>query len=199
MKQSDQNRTRLHENYLKLSEVGISLNPDYGENDLFEILEHHGHFDFLSILAAMGGAYGRFPRFHLSDRVWHFDTECIEDPQAYADIAYRMSALTFPDLPLSDVVSDLNFEKGVAWLEFKCSGVDYHWDLRIEEDWVDVQVFDRFCHLLNELGRLRALATCEAAQGTLFVYVNQLELDRLAEFTGTSWQWLENPPALSSD
>jgi hypothetical protein len=105
-----------------------------------------------------------------------------------------MAALASPDLPLKDVSSGLSFDAGRAWLEFSCDDQAYHWDMALDDAWVDAKVFDQFCHLLENRRTTRALAVCEQDQASFFVYTDATNLIRLCEVTGLTWVWLENGP-----
>jgi hypothetical protein len=193
MKSSDQNAW-LRDRYSELTEVGIALNNHYTVENLLEVVNSRGLHGVVGLLRALGGAYGRLPHFHLSNNIWLFDAECVEDPQAYADIAIRIDAITSPTLSLSSILSNLDFNANSAWLEFECQQVHYRWDLALEDDWVDPKVFDKFCHLLESLNPTKALASCELDLSTLFVYTDLRTIDRIRSITGLTWNWLENPP-----
>jgi hypothetical protein len=69
-----------------------------------------------------------------SDNIWHFDTECIEDHDAYASIARRMSALAQGELPLEDISDYVDVEEGKAHVAFRIAGKEHHWDAKVEDD-----------------------------------------------------------------
>jgi hypothetical protein len=197
MKPLDQNHIRLRKHYDELVQAGITLSPYYTFEDLMHVMNahFHGHSDMMALLTALGGAYGQPPNFNMSDNIWMFEIECIEEPHAYADIAYHMDALTAPHLNLTNIRSDVDFQKGTAWLNFTCQEVEYHWDLTVEDNWADLKVIDQFCHLLQKVNPTQALAIFERDQTHFFVYTDKPNLERIAQATGLSWKWLENEPA----
>jgi len=85
---------------------------------------------------------------YLSDNIWHFDTECIEDHGAYAAIADRMVALAQGDFPLQDIEDYVDVEEGDAWLSFTLDGRPYKWHARVDDDWVDPAIVSRLAGLL---------------------------------------------------
>ena len=98
---------------------------------------------------------------YFSDNIWHFDTECIEGDGSYVAIAERMSTLAQGDLPLQKVDDHVDFEEGVAWLSFALDGQPHKWTLKIDDDWVDPALFDRFAELL-----------ASRKSGKRFTYIN---------------------------
>lgn len=86
---------------------------------------------------------------YLSDNIWHFDTECIEDHGSYVTIAERMAALAQGDLPLEKIDDYVDIEEGEAWLSFTLYGRSYKWTAKVDDDWVDPSIFSRFSDLLT--------------------------------------------------
>jgi len=88
-------------------------------------------------------------RFH-SKNLWHFDTECIEDHGSYKQIAERMVEMTQGSLKLEDIKDFVDLEHDKAWLSFKFKGRQLKFDLKVEDDWVDATIFNKFVELLRE-------------------------------------------------
>lgn len=87
-------------------------------------------------------------RFHCQN-AWHFDSECIEDHGAYALIAERMKSIAQGSLPIDDIRDYVDVEAGTAWLSFKFDGQELRIKCKVNDDWVDPDVFSHFVRLLR--------------------------------------------------
>jgi len=90
------------------------------------------------VLTAMGGEVETTdqggPGGYLSEHIWHFDTECIEDHDAYAAIARRLRTLAQGDLPLENIEDYVDVEEGNAWVAFKLDGTTHRWVAEVQDD-----------------------------------------------------------------
>jgi hypothetical protein len=84
------------------------------------------------------------------DNLWHFDSECIHGDGSYVAIARRIAGMTGGSLKLSNLKDHVDLAKKEAWLRFTCAGKPITIKPRVEDDWVDPNIFDRFCELLSE-------------------------------------------------
>ena len=136
----------LEEQLRVLEECGIDTLPGITiENLLISWdLEQYQKDPFRLAIVALGGEDG------LSNDVWHFDAECIEDSGDYVVIAERMRDLARSDLPIEKTVDHVDIENDSAWLEFELDGQRVHWDAAVQDDWVDPAMLSRFAALLEE-------------------------------------------------
>jgi hypothetical protein len=132
----------------------------------------------------------QFPDTVFSNNIWHFDTECIYDHGDYAVIARRMAALTQGALAISGIQDHVDVENGIAWLSFKLGDELIRWDLVVDDDWVDSQVFDRFAALLAHTGSPRRY-TCFDLQGQdlLIGCATREEKEKLERETNLEVEW----------
>jgi hypothetical protein len=134
----------------RLAECGLRLREHITMEELEaswgrDALESSG-FDMALICLGMQSEI-RDGDFH-SDNVWHFDTECIEDHGCYVDIANRMVEMSQGSLPLTDIKDYVDLEQDKAWLEFTCQGEHIHIDCKVDDDWVDTDLFEYFVTVL---------------------------------------------------
>lgn len=85
----------------------------------------------------------------LSEDVYSFDTECIEDDDAYKDVLERLVAITKGELCISNIRSTVNHEDRTATLSFVYNSVNYEWDLEYDDDWFDCAVLTKINKLLQ--------------------------------------------------
>ena len=125
--------------------------------------------------------------------MWHFDSECIEDRGAYVRIAERIRDLTGGRLALSNLRDHVDLEAGTAWLAFSSGGQDYRWDLRVDDDWVDPAVFEKFDQVLGHQAPGLRLICCDlGGQDCLLLAGGTKRLERLRIETGLDFVWM-NP------
>ncbi len=174
--------------YEKLASVGITLNRHYTFQYLVRFLREEDLTTLRDMLSAMGDTMGRPPHLYFSDSVWWIDTECIDDPSAYASIAERMSDLAAPELPLK------NMRSGFYWLEFEFKGKPYRWDFKAQDDWADEAVFTKFSDLLKAQGAKRRFAYSPGGQDFCLIYTDPEFLPRVRKVTGMDWRVMDREP-----
>ena len=127
----------------------------------------------------------------LSDHIWHFDTECIENHGDYAAIARRMQTLAQGDLPLEEIQDHVDVEEGEAWIAFRLGGQAYRWEAKVEDDWVDDRILTRFADLLVEQRRGRRFTYIDlGGQDCLIGCSTPAQRSALRERTGLAVEWL---------
>jgi hypothetical protein len=132
----------------EVAAVGIALRPGVRAERLWAEFSRaqieSGGFE--SLLAVMGSEpYD--PKTSavlnpLSDDVWHFDTEAIEDHGSYTRVVENCCRLTRGDLKFERVNDHVDIENNVAYIEVSADGGTEHVDFKINDDWVDPKVFE---------------------------------------------------------
>ena len=127
-----------------------------------------------------------------SDNLWHFDTECIEGHGAYVNIAEHMATIAGPALPLTEIRDYVDVEHGKAWLKFNLDGTVYHWDAKVDDDWVDPSILSRFADLLRSReGRVRFTYLDLGGQNCILGAADAQQLECIRSATGLDFVWLE--------
>lgn len=183
----------LEQQLATLEELEIRLRPGVTVEDLlFDFSrEDYEARPYEPLLIAMGGNLSEAPYGRLSDDIWHFDTEAIEDHGSYVFIAERLRGLADGKLPLEEIRDYVDIEEGVAWLSFKLNQRNYKWDLIVESDWVDPAVFNKFDALLREMtdGKFR-FTYYGLGQDLLISIATPDRLQELRDRTGLDMTWL---------
>ncbi len=120
----------------------------------------------------------------LSDGVWHFDFEAVEDTEPYAHIAERCSALTGGDLVFDRVEDIVDHDSGVAWVELTRGGKTRHVDLKINDDWADEAIFSVLQEELASTGSKRKFYIRNLGQDVLVVCCTDEAAQALGSATG---------------
>lgn len=185
----------FEEQLQNLADCGIKLRSQFSPEVLFEEWkkEDFEKEPYEMLLVALGGdkETETWQWTPLSNNIWHFDTECIEDFGDYAEIAVRMRDLAEEDLPLESIGDYIDIEEEIAWLEFGLDGRKYHWDLQIEDDWVDTEIFGMFIELLENRGSNKKYTYFDLrGQDCLIGCCTAEQLAKLRKVTGLDIEWL---------
>jgi hypothetical protein len=183
----------LEEQLQILAECGIRSRPGIttdhllrsGDRALFEA------DPFRLAAVRLGGEAEEPPYEPFSDDIWHFDTECIENEGDYVAIAERMRDLAGGALPLTAIRDAIDWDENKAWLEFELDGATIHWDLKLEDDWVDPTLFGRFAVLLAGRDGARRFTYLDLmGQDCLIGCSPPEQLGALQKKTGLKFTWL---------
>ncbi len=185
----------FEEQLQNLAECGIKLRPQFSSDVLFEewTLEEFEEEPYELLLTALGGdkEVGKWQWTPISNDIFHFDTECIEDHGAYVTIAERMRDLADGDLPLQNIKDYVDVEEETAWLEFELDGKQYHWNLKVEDDWVDADIFGMLIKLLEKRGSNKRYTYFDlGGQDLMIGCCTSEQLERLRKTTGLDFVWL---------
>jgi hypothetical protein len=102
-----------------------------------------------------------------------------------------MSELAGGSLPLTDIKDYVDVEERKAWVSFRLRTKLYNWKLKIDDDWVDWQVFANLVHLLNSQTSHKGF-TCIDIQGQdILIGCSTVdEMETLKARTGLTIDWL---------
>jgi hypothetical protein len=175
----------------ELNGMGVSLAPGTSVADLLPSLngDVSAPVDRTQLLCALGGEAEESPAGLLSHDIWHLDAECIEDEGDYARLAYRFSVLSRGKLPLTKVVDHVDIEAGEAWLEFLLGDQKIHWDLTVDNDWMDPALYSQFQKLLSSRSRSERFMIYALGQDSLVLCGDDAKRKAISEFSGFSFQW----------
>ena len=137
-----------------LAGCGIVLGP---EATLEDILSHHTRQEYEAVpykelIPVLGFEIERDAYAPLCERLWMCDYERVEDHGAYTDIVWRLHRMSAQCLPISALADFVDIEAEKAWVEFDLAGSRVHWDVQVDNDWMDPDVVVKFDHLLKTRG-----------------------------------------------
>ena len=195
----DKKPVSLDEQLRILSSCGVNLATGVDTSALtlsFEPAQFEAD-PFRLVLTMMGSeaedARQAGPSGFLSDDIWHFDTECIENTGDYARIATRLATLAKGELPLESIQDHVDIEGGTAWLEFRLDARSHRLDAAVQDDWVDTTILGRIATLLagRSAGRRRFTYIDLGGQDCLIGCATPEQKAQMQEQTGLSLVWLE--------
>lgn len=177
----------------KLATCGIRLLPEITIENLLAEYDRQKYEEepFVLLLTVMGDELDREPFTYTSNDIWHFDTECIEDHNAYVRVAMRLAELAGSDFPLEDIKDYVDIEEEQAWLSFRLEGQEYKWTAVVEDDWVDTDIIDRFAKLLMKRKCGKRFTYYDlGGQDCLIGCSTREQFKRLKSVTGLNFLWL---------
>lgn len=114
-----------------------------------------------------------------SDAVWHFDTECIEDEDAYPDIVRRLARMSQGALDVQDVRLEAGADgTGTIWLT--SGGAVHSFTVCVDDDWFDTDVLGWLNDLLVRSGSPKTFHDLPTGgQDLLLLFADQSTYDTL--------------------
>ncbi len=174
--------------------LGFTLNNGVEISDIDRCSEGKVAFEvdpFELMYTILGQTLEREPWTPLTNQIWYFDTEAIQDNGCYVDILQNLSRISNNELAFENLEDLIDFEKEECWVSFTLRGVSYKWDLELNDDWVDPKLFDKVKDLTDKLqtkGRFTVLTF--GTQEIIFGYCIPEQLKEIKKATGLNITWL---------
>lgn len=173
-------------------ELGFALNTGTNKSDIERWVKQ----DFLDqpfslMYSTLGQTIEREPWTPLTDKCWDFDTEAIEDHGSYIDIINNLQRITRDELVFENIKDYVDIEEEKAWISFTFNGQNYKWDLKIDNDWVDPDIFTKIVELTKEhktKGKYTVFET--GGQDIVIGFETQETLKEIKNKTGLKISWL---------
>jgi len=172
--------------------LGFELNAGIVKSDI-ERWDTQDFLDepFLLMYMTLGQTIEREPWTPLTDKCWNFDTEAIEDHGSYVEIIKNLERITRGELVFKNIKDYVDIEEKIAWISFNFEEQDYKWDMKIEDDWVDTDLFSKIVGLANKTkskGRYTYFDT--GGQNALIGFETSEGLKEIKNKTGLKIEWL---------
>jgi hypothetical protein len=169
-------------------ELGFDLNPEVRPSDIDQWKASYKNFDeptYQWIYQTLGSIIEREPWTPVTNKCWDFDMEAIEDHGAYVEIMENISRITNGELVFENLQDYVDLEEGKAWVSFTCNRDSYKWDLKVDNDWADGDLFDKV-QALTDKYRTKGKFTYFDTGGQDFVlgFHTAEELQKIKQTTG---------------
>ena len=174
-------------------ELGFVLNSGTSMSDVdrWDGMEDFEKDPYSLLYSTLGQTIEREPWTPLTDRCWDFDTEAIEDHGAYVEIMNNMERITRGELKFENLKDYVDVEEETAWVSFSIGGGDYKWDLKIDDDWADPELFTKLVVITEKFkteGRFTYFDT--GGQNAVIGYETPENRGALNAATGLEIDWL---------
>ncbi len=153
----------------------------------------HKSADFSLMYTTLGQTLERSPWTPLTNNVWSFDTEAIHIEGDYSAIINNLGRISRNELPFENVSDTLNRETSTASLSFTLNGENYAFTLKLNDDWIDEELFSEVVKLTqthHTQGRFTLLDRKEG-QDMVIGYMTEKDLASLIKTTGLNIVWLK--------
>jgi hypothetical protein len=183
----------LAEGLAALERCGIGRRPDVSLDDL--LFSTGGTLDdpveYLDLLCDIGSDVERDDFRPKSDDLWHFDTECIVADGDYVSIVERLVRMSKGALAVSNITDRVDTEESIAWLELDFRGERVHWDLEVQDDWVDAKIFTHVVQLFRKIpSDARFTYGDLGGQDCLIGFATEEQRQQLIALTKVKFEWL---------
>ncbi|MCP3807723.1 hypothetical protein ACYCSE_01165 [Paenibacillus sp. SEL1] len=169
----------------KLSELGIFMSAELKKELLLEEFSRNEYEEdpYNLLLLTLGGEVevnGEF--INVSEEIWYLDTECIEDHGDYARIIIRLENMT--KLNLNNITDYVDIQNGTAWVSFEYMNELIRWEMKVDDDWLDMEIFKKFNELIKTEQSMKLYISI-LDQGCLMGYFNKeqvIEINKLTKY-----------------
>jgi len=175
----------------QLANAGVRVRPSISNDDLLVSLggTMESPVDWVQLFCILGSEVERGEFERVSDDIWHFDAECIEDHGDYVALLNRFAILAKGVLPMTDLRDLVDIEHGKAWVEFALDGSKVHWDLEASDDWVDPGLYSRLQQLVTPRGAGKRFFIASLGQDSLVSFGDDQMRQALSRLSGLKFQW----------
>lgn len=120
---------------------------------------------------------------HNCNDIFLLDTECIEDNGAYINILEKFKWLAKDAFDISNIKDSVDFDLNKAWVSFDFHGTEYRWNLKLNDDWLDVGLVDKINDLIIKSGSIKRFYTYSPDQNLLVVFLDEAGVKQLNDLT----------------
>jgi hypothetical protein len=170
----------LEAQLVKLAELGLVLNVGIEIEDLLYSLDRSEleAEPFLPLISLLGIEVERAPwGRRICDRVWNFDTECINASGDYMKIVQKLGLLSGSPDDLLEIVDRV--EEDAAWLEYIIEGRKRHWSIELNDNWADMMTLSYVMEDLQRDGK--QFYSIDNGQAMILFYLDPETATKLGE------------------
>lgn len=177
----------------QLKDIGINPNSGMTINEIIQVVDLNDieSEPYIFLMIALGGELelpdGQW--VSISDDLWYFDTECIEDNGIYVQIINRLIQISRGLLQLTDIDDHVDIDKNEAWVSFLLNDRPYKWDLKVDDDWFDMSLIQKLNALLFENGFDKKYAVAVIDQSCFISFFNKEQLEKINVLSGLNFEF----------
>jgi hypothetical protein len=177
----------------QLARIGISVRSGISNQHLLETLggTMDSTVNWKDLLCVLGSDCEVRPGEYeaASDDIWLFDTESIDVPGSYINIVNGFITLARGALPLTDLHDHVDLDNQSAWFKFILDGKIHHWNLEVNEDWVDPNLYPRLQELVVSRGGDEKFFLTYLGQDCLICFGDDRMRQALSDLSGMQFNW----------
>lgn len=184
-------KVSAQEQWATLQKLGFTLNRGVADFNQWQMNKQFEDEPYKRLYESLGGIIEHPPWTPITDRVWDFDAEAIEDHGAYIEIMKNLQRISRGEVRFDNLKDYVDVEEGKAWVSFSFAGKNYKWDLKVDDDWVDPTLFTRVAELtkiFKTKGRYTYFDT--GGQNAILGFETLENRDAIIKATGLKIEWL---------
>lgn len=174
---------------------GFVINKDVRTADLEEMWKPYLKYYSEPVEAMyvfLGAETPQKPYHNISDNCWLSDMEVIEGAGSYKRILDNIERISNGDLRFLDIRDYCNDnEDGKAWVKFTFEGNEFNWQLAVNDDWADPQLFQNIQDLCRKFDKKGRLTFFPAGQAFVASYLTEEQFVIIKELVGQKLRWLD--------
>jgi len=176
-------------------DCGFQLNPGVGEFELNQwprTTEEFENKPFSHLYQVLGQPVNRERMTPFTNQCWFFNLECVEGNGVYVNIMQNISRISNGELQFENLKDHVDFRKREAWISFDCNGEACKWDLKVDDDWADGEIFEMVQGLAEKYNTTKRFTYFDSGGSTFVLgYHSHEELKKLIKLTGLKIAWLD--------
>ena len=134
----------------------------------------------------------RKPYRYISNNCWLMDMESIEGVGSYKRILANIERISNGDLHFQDIRDYCNDnDDGKAWVEFVFGGNEFRWQMAVNDDWADPQLFQNIQDLCRKFDKRGRLTFFPVGQTFVVSYLTEEQFVHMKELVGPKFKWLD--------
>lgn len=193
-KKKKDNNIDLKKQLEVLGKLGISLSPEVTVHNLLKEMKFSNFVsnDYLSLLIVMGCEFQNSDNIWIkfSNNIWYLDTECIEDNGDYIRVVERLIAMANGELKINNLNDYIDIENKEAKVYFELNEKLYNWELVVDDDWLDMNIFSKFNDLLSELNSHKKFYVSAIDQSILVGIFNKIQLNEINKLIDVEFEFM---------
>ncbi len=173
--------------------LGFVLNEGVSDEDVYQMWgseTYKGYNPFTLLYIHLGSTMEKEPWTPITNQVWYFDTEAIEDSGSYVNILKNLERISQGEIKFSNVSDTIDFENEKASVCFDLNGESYKYDLEFDSDWADPRLFTNIVELTKKYETKRKFTYFGISQDLVIGYSSEEELMEINKKTQLGITWL---------
>lgn len=192
IKANTRQKISLDKQLSEFENLGIKLNKGVSKNELLKLhtTDEYESTPWELLYIAFGHeAEGKLK--YISNNCWHFDAESIEGDGSYADIIRNLGRISNGEMNFTNIKDNVDVDNEKAWVSFEINGDKYKYELKVDADWADGQLFDKIQGLAKKYNTRGKFTMYQMGQDGIIGYIATENLSALKATTKLDIQWLE--------
>jgi hypothetical protein len=152
----------------KLMQAGLKINPNFDKSVIEDAVRNKSYegYSYKDLLIELGD-------------LWRLNTECIEKTGDYVWVMRKLVDMAQGDLPLKNISDVVDYDYKIALVKFFLNGKEYKFNLKVDDDWLDMRLFSMVNQLLLNCNGKRQFAILVLDQTILIGFFQEEQVKKI--------------------